>query len=407
MHELKPAKTIAVQDWMQAKETAAVMQALGGAAQALFVGGCVRNMLLGVAVDDIDIATVWPPQESTRKLEEAGIKVVPTGIDHGTVTAITGGKAFEVTTLRRDVQTDGRRAVVDFTADWRADAQRRDFTINTLLADPAGNIYDPTGQGLADLEARRVRFVGDPAQRIAEDYLRILRFFRFHAFYGQGAPDPAALASCAAAAAHMNDLSKERITKEFLRLLSADRPEAVISLMFDQGILRALRFPEYDPALLTHLCEFQHRYGLGFTASRLLALAGLRTENVDKILKFLLIPKVFVKDIHAISEVLKLDDLGNDHAVKVAVYKYGRVPSAQALMIELANDRVMNGDAPAALAIIQKWEVPTFPLTGEDLIRAGMKPGPELGRKLQEIEEWWIRTGFQADAASCRGRVAG
>ena len=177
MSDLKPVKTIEVQDWMASSETQSVMNVLNSKGQkALFVGGCVRNAVLGEAVEDVDIATIWTPEQVMEKLEEAGIKAVPTGIEHGTVTAVIEKKTFEITTLRKDVETDGRRAVVAFTQDWLQDAQRRDFTMNTLLADEKGRIYDPTGDGLVDLEAKRVVFVGDPAQRITEDILRILRF---------------------------------------------------------------------------------------------------------------------------------------------------------------------------------------------------------------------------------------
>lgn len=400
---LKPAKTLPVQNWMTAPETAAVMGALnkGGAGQALFVGGCVRNMLLGEEVGDIDIATVHTPQDVEAMLTAAGIKVVPTGIDHGTVTAVSGGKPFEITTLRKDVETDGRRAVVAFTDKWEEDAQRRDFTMNTLLADAQGNIYDPTGQGLRDLEARCVVFVGDPAQRIAEDYLRILRFFRFHAFYGRGAPDGAALKACRAAADKISTLSKERITQEFFKILSCDDPAGVLALMFENGVLKAFCFPEYRSDFLRHVARFQKDYRLSLVPARLYILAGMRQENLGTMAELLLIPKLFKKDIEAISKVLALPPLDNDHAVRVAVYKCGRTAAAQALMIALAQDKVVNNYAPKALKIIQEWEIPDFPVSGDDLQKAGIKPGPAMGKKLHEIEEWWIGRDFIPDREEC------
>ncbi|MCF8496066.1 MAG: CCA tRNA nucleotidyltransferase [Alphaproteobacteria bacterium] len=352
-------------------------------------------MLLGQEVSDIDIATVWTPQDAIKALEGVGIKVIPTGIEHGTVTAIVNKKSFEITSLRRDVATDGRRAVVAYTQDWREDAQRRDFTMNTLLADGDGHIYDPTGRGLADLEARRVVFVGEPANRIAEDYLRILRFFRFHAQIGRGEPDQAALSACRAAADKIETLSRERITQELFKILSVDDPVDIVSIMFQNSILNVIHYPEYQPDFFRHVCTFQNRYGLAFIAARLYVLAGLKLQNVRAIEKFLLIPKIFQKDIHALHEVLSLPALDNDQAVKVAVYKHGRVPTAQALMIELAQDRVMNGYAPQALKIIQTWNIPDFPVNGEDLIAQGYKPGPELGRALTEREEEWIKAGFE------------
>lgn len=384
---------------MVSAETTRVMAALGG--KARFVGGCVRNMLLWLEVGDIDIATPHTPDQVMEKMTAAGIKVVPTGIEHGTVTAIVNKKPYEITTLRRDVETDGRRAVVSFTDNWREDALRRDFTMNTLLADPEGNIYDPTGEGVKDLEARCVRFVGDPATRIAEDHLRILRFFRFHALYGHGVPDGAGLKACRAAADKIRSLSRERITQEFFKILSVDSPSDVLKIMFENNILREFLFPEYQKNLFKHLCEFQNRYGLAFVSSRLFAVAGFSQVNVFELDKLLLIPNVFKKDIHAISEILKLPDLVEDQAVRVAVYKFGRVPTAQALMIELAEDRVMNGYAPQALKIIQKWEIPDLPVTGHDLMKAGIKEGPELGRTLAAIEDWWIEGGFKASKLDC------
>ena len=405
MSELKPAKTIAVQNWMTAPETAAVMNALGEG-QARFVGGCVRNMLLGEEVGDIDIATRWTPVEVTQRLQAAGLKVVPTGIDHGTVTAISNRKPFEITTLRKDVETDGRRAVVAFTQDWAQDAHRRDFTMNTLLADTKGHVYDPTGLGLKDLEARRVVFVGEAQTRIAEDYLRIMRFFRFHARYGRGAPDATALKACKAAADKISTLSAERVTQEFFRILSVEAPAETLELMFSHDVLKNFRFAEYDPTFFKHFCEFQSRYGLVFLASRLLVVAGLKAENIKAMEKTLLIPKVFRKDIEAISQVLNLKNLDSEQAVRTAIYKHGRVPTAQALIIELVQDRGMNGYAPKALEIVQKWDIPDFPLDGNDLAKAGIKAGPEMGNILARIEDWWIAGGFRADKQACLKQIS-
>jgi len=391
---MESVQKIDPQDWMKAVETCKVMAALSEG-RALFVGGCVRNALIGRDVEDIDIATKWNPQEVTERLEAAGIKVVPTGIDHGTVTAVVEGKPFEITSLRKDIETDGRRAVVSFTQDWLEDARRRDFTINTLLADMEGNIFDPIGQGLDDLHKRRVVFVGDPAQRIAEDYLRILRLFRFHASYGDGEIDVEALAACRAAAGKIADLSKERITQEFFKIVAVDKPEDILGIMFDNKVLTELSYPEYDAELMGYFCDFQKRYGLISVSPRLFMLAEMRLENVDAMEKFLLFPKVFRKDIEALSKVLKLDDLGSEQAVRAAVYRQGRVAGAQALIVELVTDRVVNGFAPKALEIIQSWDIPDFPLSGEDLMKAGIPEGPELGQKLREVEDQWIAEDFK------------
>ncbi len=401
---MKLAKKLKPKDWMTAKETKAVMDALGEG-KALFVGGCVRNMLMGFPVEDIDIATQWTPPEVMKRLEKAGIKAIPTGIDHGTVTAVLNKKHFEITTLRRDVETDGRRAVVVFTKDWLEDAERRDFTMNTMLADVKGNIYDPTGKGLVDLEKGKVKFVGDAKTRIAEDYLRILRFFRFHAIYGKGKPDETALKACKAGAKNIAKLSKERITQEFFRILSVDNPMDILGLMFKNNVLKQFHCSGYDPDFFGHLCEFQNRYNLAFIASRLFAVAGLKQKNVTSMEKLLLIPKVFKKDIEAIDKVLNLPDLDNDPTVRRAVYLYGRTSTAQALMMEVAQDRVMNGYAPKALKIIQKWDIPELPVNGEDLKRAGIKPGPDMGKALQKIEDWWIKGDFKVDKKACLARL--
>lgn len=394
---LSIARKITPPAWMNGPDASAIFKALAGedgGAGVLFVGGCVRNAVLEIEVEDVDMATIHAPEEVSRRLEKAGFKVIPTGIDHGTVSAVTDKRVYEITTLRKDVETDGRHAVVAFSADWREDAARRDFTMNTLLADREGNIFDPLGQGLADLEARSVRFVGDPAARIAEDYLRILRFFRFHALYGKGAPDKAALGACKAAADKITTLSRERITQEFFKIMSVYNPVDILVDMIDNNILSGFIPFDCNLDLLRHLSGFQKRYKLQALASRLFAFAGLDKDSVKAMQTYLLFPKVFLKDIQAMEGILALPDLSNEHAVKVAIYKYGRSMSAQALMIELANDRVMNGYAPQALKIIQNWDVPDFPLGGDDLIKAGYKPGPDLGQKLSALEERWIESGF-------------
>src|SRR5215468_4177027 len=234
---MQPSERLDPQPWMIAAETVAVMAALAAAGgEARFVGGCVRDALLGRKVSDIDIATHEPPERVMNLLSRAGIKAIPTGIKHGTVTAVVGVRHFEITTLRRDVETYGRHARVEYTDDWAADAARRDFTMNALFCSADGTIYDPFG-GLADLRAQRVRFVGDPAERIREDVLRLLRFFRFHAHYGKPPPDPPALAACRDLAHLLPTLSGERVCAETLKLLSAPQPADVVDLMRESGVL--------------------------------------------------------------------------------------------------------------------------------------------------------------------------
>ena len=231
------------QPWLTGPATVAVFDALeaaGGPDCARFVGGSVRNALVGRPVDDFDIATRLKPEETMAALKRAGIKVVPTGLAHGTVTAVSGKKPYEITTLRRDVETDGRRAVVAFTDDWAEDAARRDFRLNALYADQTGAIFDPTGQGVADALSGRVVFVGDPRTRIEEDYLRILRFFRFYAWYGRSTPDSEGLAACTAHAEGLTRLSAERVSKELLKLLAAPDPRPAVHAMAQAGVLLRL-----------------------------------------------------------------------------------------------------------------------------------------------------------------------
>jgi len=233
--------------WTATRAVMTALEAKGGAGCARFVGGCVRNAVIGVSPEgvDIDVATILTPGEVTAALADAGLKSVPTGIEHGTVTAIAEGKPFEVTTLRRDVSTDGRRAVVAFTNNWAEDAQRRDFRLNALYADGSGALYDPTGHGVADARAGRIVFVGDASRRIEEDYLRILRFFRFHAWYGRGEPDPAAVAACRALKDMLAGRPGERVSKELLKLLAAADPRPSVRLMAEAGVLEVV-LPEAD-----------------------------------------------------------------------------------------------------------------------------------------------------------------
>lgn len=360
----------------------------------MFVGGCVRNILLDQDVEDIDLATPLEPENVMRILSaEEGISVIPTGLQHGTVTVVMGDRKFEITTLRHDKITDGRRAIVAYTDDWVEDARRRDFTMNTLLMDIEGNIYDPLGNALDDLSARRVVFVGDPAKRIEEDHLRILRFFRFSALYA-GEFDVEGLNACKEAAQSIKKLSRERITQEYFKIIASDKPYAVLKVMFQHDVLKEFDFPDYDAELFEYVCNFQSRYSLVSVPARGFVASGMSFENVKAMEQFILFPKVFIKDMKAINGSLGLDDLSCDSVVKESIYRFGRGCTAQALMIELAQDRVMNRYAFAALEIIQGWDIPTFPITGADLMAQGFEQGPDLGLELQRREETWIKGGF-------------
>lgn len=361
------------------KPLLAALDAAGG--QTRFVGGCVRDTLLGAEVSDIDLATRFMPDEVIRRLEAARLKAVPTGIAHGTVTAISAGMPAEVTTLRRDVSTDGRRATVAFTDDWREDAARRDFTINALSADPlSSEIFDYFG-GLDDLEARRVRFIGDPLSRIAEDHLRILRFFRFHARFGVGDPDADSLAACAARANDLMALSRERIADELLKLLALPEPEATVRIMLDHGIFAPI-LPEIDAAGLARLARLIARErDAGIPPAALRRLAAL------------LPPKpAIAADLGA---RLRLSNKACKRLVAAASDDHADAPPEQLaywIGAEGAVDRMLLGDGDARR--LDHWTRPALNLSGGELIAMGLPQGPVVARIRGEIERNWVAEGF-------------
>ncbi len=361
-----------------------LFEALGGGDVLRFVGGCVRNSVLGEPIGDIDLATKLAPQEVVKKLKAAGIRSVPTGIDHGTVTAILNGQGFEITTLRRDVETDGRRATVAYTLLWEEDAARRDFTMNTLLADLSGNIFDPLLTGLKHLKAGKVLFVGDPAQRIAEDYLRVLRFFRFHARYGKGQPDRKALLACGNAAKKMSTLSRERVTQELLKILQGRKPDEALVLMQEYGVLADVFVPGLKKEKLKKIFAQQEEIDIYALAARLSVISPLR--KLKDRLRLPLRTLSLVEDIQNAGKLLaKL----SKQQILLSLYTYGRDATLQALFIK--------GAAAKYLQLAQEEEIPVFKLKGRDLIRGGMKPGPEVGKKLRRLELAWIKRGFKDD----------
>jgi poly(A) polymerase len=360
-----------------------IIKVLGGDGVTRFVGGCVRNYLLGEPAGDIDLATKLLPDEVMKRLKGAGIKVVPTGIEHGTVTAILNKKPFEVTTLRRDVETDGRRAVVAFTEDWDEDAKRRDFTMNTLSADLDGAIYDPLGRGVSDLHKGKVVFVGDATERIREDYLRVLRFFRFHARYGKGAPDKAALVACAAASRKLKTLSKERVTQEFVKLLEVTKSPKILTLMRQNNLLLDVVSPSYEESRLISLIKKQNEPD---EAARLVIVAGLNPAGVKKMEASLRLPLKTLAKMRAILDALKTLKTVSDHSVKLSLYLHGREATIQALYICNAPTK--------AVKLGEGAEIPVFPVTGKVLMKEGYAQGPELGLELKKREAKWIRHGF-------------
>jgi poly(A) polymerase len=383
-------------EWMTMPETQTVIAALG---EARFVGGAVRNVLSGEPVLDVDIAVPLEPRESMRRLEEAGIKVVPTGLDHGTVTAVKNGKAFEITSLRRDIETDGRHAVVTYTTDWGVDSARRDFTMNALYAASDGEIFDYHG-GVEDLIAGRVRFVGDAATRIAEDYLRILRLFRFHAWYGKGEIDGEALRAAAAAKAHLAALSGERIAKELLRLLGCPNPVPVVRVMAAAGVLPELLPGALQPARLEHLVEIETENG--FAPDAMLRLAALLPSDEAA--------------ARAVGERLKLSNLqrsrleacaidamgsyGSVLEVRKLLYRIGPAPLRDRALLKWASLPRGASAIPwrMLLSVADSWERPKFPLTGRDVMAAGVPEGPAVGKVLEAVEAWWMDSDFPDDA---------
>ena len=386
------------QPWLESQATRAVMRALeatGGAGCARFVGGCVRNSLLGQPVDDIDIATRLRPEQTMAALKAAGLKAVPTGVEHGTVTGVSERRPYEITTLRRDVETDGRRAVVAFTEDWAEDAARRDFRLNALYADAAGTVFDPTGGGLEDAAAGRIVFVGEAETRIREDYLRILRFFRFYAWYGRGEPDAVGLAACAALKGGMAQLSAERVSKEVLKLLAAPDPRAAVRAMAETGVLAQV-LPQSQPlALFEAMCDLTDD-----PVMRLSALLPADAGAVTEIAGGLRLSNA-VRDrlAAAVADGPAVSPMMSDAEARAAIYRLGPRAFEDRLMRAEAAGR---GDGGRLRALAADWTPHKMPVGGRDLARLGLKPGPETGRVLKAFEDGWIADDFPAEGHEAR-----
>lgn len=355
--------------------------------QALFVGGCVRNTLLEKPVADIDIATTHQPLRIIEKLQAEGIRFAPTGLEHGTITAIIDDAVFEITTLRKDIATNGRHAVIAFTEKWTEDAERRDFTINTLLAAPDGMIFDPTGRGLSDLDLRKISFVGNADLRIAEDYLRILRFFRFYAQYGEEL-DKDALAACKKHAETISKLSKERVTQEFLKICAVPKAADILDLMFTNDVLVDMA-EHYKASVMERLCDLQIRNENVNVMARLLVVSDMREDFFEP---WLVLSNAQKKELELIAQNFAALKAITRKKVRELVYRTGNVATAQAYLLKFS----MGIDAPDMdlFEIARYWQAPFFPIRGEDLIKAGMTPGPEMGKKLKKLEEKWILSDF-------------
>lgn len=416
---MEPAGHIDPPEWMRTPEAQKVAAALsGGGAPVRFVGGCVRDAVLGRQAKDVDLATPEPPQRVLELLAGAGIRAIPTGIEHGTVTAVAGEAHFEITTLRRDVSTDGRRATVAFTDDWAEDAARRDFTINALFCDADGTLFDPTG-GLADIKAGTVRFVGDAGRRIKEDHLRILRFFRFFAHYGKGEPDAEGLAACARLAPRLKILSAERIAGEILGLLAAPGPAATVSLMAEAGVMAQILPEATHIGALGNLCAAEEeagaKVGVGAGAGadplrRLAALFGapsgpdgdlarsiverLRLSNVQgKRLTKMMAPGVTIAARAAEPELCR------------ALYRLGRGGFTDVVLLTWAQAGDGGEGFAGHLTTTAKWTVPHLPLRGADALKLGVPHGPRVGELLAQVEAWWIEQDFTPSREACLARL--
>ncbi|HEX6661346.1 MAG TPA: CCA tRNA nucleotidyltransferase [Sphingomicrobium sp.] len=347
-----------------------------------FVGGTVRDELLGIPHADVDLATRLDPMAVMDRLKSTKMKVIPTGIDHGTVTVVSRGQVAEITTLRRDVSTDGRRATVAFTEDWKEDAARRDFTINALSADPVtGEVFDYFG-GLHDLEERHIRFIGDPLERIAEDHLRILRFFRFHARFGSGKLDEAALDACTARANDLMALSRERIADELLKLLGLPDPAATVGIMLQRAILKPV-LPEIEPERLRDLQAL---------------IAAERTTDIlpDALRRLAALLPRDPELAEAIAARLKLSNKARKRLACAANANLDHSPQALAYRIgpDCAADRFLLAGRTADATAIASWKPPRLPVKGGALIARGMVEGPVVARTLRRIEDDWVQAGF-------------
>ncbi|GGB34800.1 poly(A) polymerase [Roseibium aquae] len=389
--------------WLSAPGIQAVFRAVESLGEDIrAVGGAVRNTILECPVADIDLATTARPEAVLAAAEAAGLRSIPTGLDHGTVTIIADGAPYEVTTLRQDVETFGRQAKVVFGRDWRADALRRDFSMNALYADRAGTIHDPLN-GLPDCLARRVRFIGDPATRIREDYLRILRFFRIHAAYGKGAFDNDGLLACIRQRDGLRQLSAERIGMEMKRLVAAPGAAEALAVMEDAGLL------EITTAGVSRIADFRALRSLDQEAPEtrhatlgFAVLSGFVDEDLDRIADRFRLSNAERNRMHGALRAAALmpQTPSGDVPIKTALYRVGREAAIEGVLAAWARARAkgappdVDEDFRAVLHAGRTLPIPDFPLKGRDFIEFGLAPGPELGRAMKALEAFWIDSGF-------------
>jgi poly(A) polymerase len=390
--------------WLRAPALARALAMLNrDGEEARVVGGAARNALMGLPLSDLDIATTAVPEEVMRRAAAAGLKAVPTGIDHGTVTVIVDGAPFEVTTLRQDVETFGRKAKVAFGRDWKVDAERRDFTMNALSISPDGIVHDYVG-GLADLNARRVRFIGDPAQRIAEDYLRILRFFRFQASYAHGAPDAAGLHACIVAREGLRALSRERVRAELMKLLVAPFAVPTFVVMAETGFAELLLGSVPLLASFANMIKVEEAAGVAPDAVRRLGALGVFiAEDAERLRQKLRLFNAEHERLTAMSrQWWRVSPALGDHGARALLYRLG--PTDYVDRVLIAWTRAPQGAHDPAwrefATLPARWTAPDFPLKSADLMARGVARGPALGEALRAAEEAWIAAGFPVDQAA-------
>ncbi len=399
--------SLAGADWLAAPAVQAVFDLLGrDGGSGRVVGGAVRDALMGRPVEEVDFATTHRPETVMALAEKAGIKAVPTGIEHGTITLIIDGRGYEVTTLREDVETDGRHAVVRFGTDWDADAARRDFTVNALSADAEGRIYDPIG-GLPDVIARRIRFIGDPDRRIREDYLRILRFFRFHAECGEGPSDRAGLEAAVRHRNGLRSLAAERINAELGKLLLADRAGETAHEVEEAGLFPIVFAGISHAARLERAIALEQEGGVAPSYPRRLAvLSVMIAEDADRVADRLKLSNADRQVLEtSVERSAGWTEMPGIREAKETIYRSGREAFIDAFVFAASRGRGAVADWAKSLQSLVSWEVPTFPLAGRDLLSLGMVRGPEIGALLKRLEKWWIAEGFSPDRAALLGRL--
>jgi poly(A) polymerase len=389
--------------WLKGGDVARLLALLDrDGEEARVVGGAVRNALIGLPVAEIDMATTAVPEEVIRRVDAAGGKAIPTGIEHGTITAIIDHRPVEITTLREDVETFGRRARVVFGRDWRADAQRRDFTINALSATADGMVHDYVG-GLDDIAAHRVRFIGEPQRRIEEDYLRILRFFRFHAHFGGGAPDQAGVQACVRARAGLETLSRERVRMEMLKLLIAERATPTLAVMAETGLLSMVLGSVAYLASFENTIKVDAALGVEADAIRRLGALGVWVEeDAERLTQRLRLSNAESERLLALDGWWRVAPEASGRAGRALLYQLGPQSFADRVFIAWARSEAGAADSVwhELASLPQRWTAPVFPLKAADFLQRGVAEGPPLGVALRAAEAAWIAADFPSERAA-------